>query len=528
MGFSASFRGAGRALCWFVAIWFRGKRYVGILLVPMLTGCTVGPDFIPLGFPQVGSYLNSDPRSGFAEGERVPGQVMVRGADIPERWWALFRSPRLSQLVEAGIAHNADLQAAAAAVRVTQANALAQRSSLFPVVAASFDSSRQQVASRSLSSDAASGADLFSLHTAQVSVSFVPDIFGGKRRQLEAADAQLAREGFRLEGVYLTLTSNIALAAIQEASLRGQVDVTRRMIDLQSELLTILRRQHELGQLGQTEIAAQETAVAQTRLLLPPLERQLAQQIHLLAFLTGRFPSQAPSEMFRLSSFRLPRDLPLSLPADLVRNRPDIRAAEANLHAANAEIGVAIANRLPQITITGNAGSVADSISRLFSPGTAFWMIAGNAAQTVFDAGNLRYRQRAAEAATDQAAAEYRSVVLASFQNIADVLRALQSDARALNAATAAERAASRNINLVRQQVQEGQVSVPLLLVVQQAYLQAQIARVEAEASRLANTVALFQALGGGWWNKVPPPAIEVAASESDRGIKKAAHVTRE
>ena len=294
------------------------------------------------------------------------------------------------------------------------------------------------------------------------------------------------------------------------------------------ELLKILKRQHELGQLGQTEIAAQETAVAQTRLLLPPLERQLAQQRHLLAFLTGRVPSDGPSETFQLSSFRLPRQLPLSLPADLVRHRPDVRVAEANLRSANAEIGVAIANRLPQITLSGNAGSVAESISRLFSPGTTFWMIAGNAAQTIFDGGNLRYRQRAAEAATDQAAAEYRSVVLASFQNVADVLRALQADTRAMSAATEAERAASRNIDLVRQQVQEGQVSVPLLLVVQQAYLQAQLARVEAEASRLANTVALFQALGGGWWNRPPPPAPETASHDNERAIKKAAHVTRE
>jgi NodT family efflux transporter outer membrane factor (OMF) lipoprotein len=494
----------------------------------MLKGCTVGPDFLAPDIPDATSYLSAGRTAGLPDGERVPGQALLRGADIPARWWALFRSESLNRMVENGIAHNADLQAAAAAVRVAQASALAQRSTFFPVVTGSFESSRQQVAGRSLASDAASGADLFSLHTAQLSVSFVPDIFGGKRRQLESADAQAERQGFRLEGVYLTLTSNIALAAIQEASFRGQVGVTRRMIDLQTELLKVLQRQHELGQLAQTEIAAQETALAQTRLLLPPLERQLAQQRHLLAFLTGQVPSQGPAAAFQISSFRLPRELPLSIPADLVRNRPDVRAAEANLRAANAEIGVAIANRLPQIAITGNVGSVADSISRLFSPGTAFWLVAGNAAQTIFDAGNLKYRQHAAEAATEQAAAEYRSVVLASFQNVADVLRALQSDAHALSAAIAAERAASRNIELVRQQVQEGQVSVPLLLVVQQAYLQAQLARVEAETSRLANTVALFQALGGGWWNRPPPPTPESANPDGDLRPRKAAHVTRE
>lgn len=528
MGFSAFYAEGGRAICRYIGSWLGGRRSICLLLVPMLKGCTVGPDFISPGFPDVGSYVSGDRSSGLPQGDRVPGQNVVRGADISARWWGLFRSENLNRLVEDGITHNADLQAAAAAVRVAQANALAQRSTFFPVLTGNFESTRQKIASRSVTTDAASGSDLFSLHTAQLTVSFVPDIFGGKRRQFESADAQAEREGFRLEGVYLTLTSNIALAAIQEASLRGQVGVTKRMIDLQMELLKILKRQHELGQLGQTEIAAQETAVAQTRLLLPPLERQLAQQRHLLAFLTGRVPSDGPSETFQLSSFRLPRQLPLSLPADLVRHRPDVRVAEANLRSANAEIGVAIANRLPQITLSGNAGSVAESISRLFSPGTTFWMIAGNAAQTIFDGGNLRYRQRAAEAATDQAAAEYRSVVLASFQNVADVLRALQADTRAMSAATEAERAASRNIDLVRQQVQEGQVSVPLLLVVQQAYLQAQLARVEAEASRLANTVALFQALGGGWWNRPPPPAPETVSHDNERAIKKAAHVTRE
>ncbi len=528
MGFSAFYAETVSALWGFVAIFLRGKWCLGLLLVSMLKGCTVGPDFQTPGFPDVASYVAGDRAPGGPQGDRVPGQKIVRGADIPARWWALFRSENLNRLVEDGIGHNSDLHAAAAAVRVAQSNALAQRATFFPVVTGSFDSTRQQVAGRSVTTDAASGADLFSLHTAQLSVSFVPDIFGGKRRQFESSDALAEREGFRLEGVYLTLTSNIALAAIREAALRGDVAVTRRMIDLQLELLKILKRQNELGQLGQTEIAAQETAVAQTRLLLPPLERQLAQQRHLLAFLTGRVPSDGPNETFQLSSFRLPTDLPLSLPADLVRNRPDVRAAEANLRSANAEIGVAIANRLPQITLSGNAGSVAESISKLFSPGTFFWMIAGNATQTIFDAGNLKYRQRAAEAATQQAAAEYRSVVLASFQNVADVLRALQADARAINAATAAERAASRNIDLVRQQVQEGQVSVPLLLVVQQAYLQAQLARVEAQASRLTNTVALFQALGGGWWNRPPPPVPEGVSHYSDHGIKKAAHVTRE
>jgi len=246
----------------------------------------------------------------------------------------------------------------------------------------------------------------------------------------------------------------------------------------------------------------QETAEAQARMLLPPLQRQLDQQRHLLAVLTGRFPSEEMVATFELGSFRLPRRLPLSLPADLVCQRPDVRAAEANVHAANAQVGVAIANRLPQITLSGNDGSTALAISKLFAPGTNAWLMAANVVQPVFDGGTLRHKQQAAEEAWMQSVQQYRSVVLTAFQNVADTLRALQADARALSAATAAEQAAQRSFDLVRRQLERGQVSLPILLSAQQAYLQTSLARVQAEAARLADTVALFQALGGGWWNR--------------------------
>ena len=443
---------------------------------------------------------------GFLPGAResVPGATLVRGADISARWWEVFHSRQLNRLIQDGIDNNPDLQAAEAAVRVAQANALALRATLFPVINASFDASRQMTPNATLTSNVPSGADTYSLHTAQVSVAFVPDVFGGTRRAIESAEALAEQQAFQREAVYLTLASNIALAAIQEASLRGQIAATRRLIDIQTQLLDILRRQNDRGQIALPDVVAQETAVAQARLLLSPLERQLAQQRNLLATLTGRFPSEKLPAAFELGSFGLPPRLPLRLPADLVRQRPDIRAAEANLHAQNAQIGAAIANRLPQITLTGNAGSTADAIARLFSPGTLFWAVAGNAAQTVFDAGNKYYKQKAAEEATVQAEAQYRSVVLNAFQNVADVLRALQADARTVSAATAAEQSASRSIELVRSQVERGQVSSPVLLNAQQAYLQTSLARVQAQAARLADTVALFQALGGGWSNRMP------------------------
>ena len=241
------------------------------------------------------------------------------------------------------------------------------------------------------------------------------------------------------------------------------------------------------------------------------LERQLGQQRNLLAYLTGRTPSEDIPATFQLSSFRLPRPLPVSLPADLVRQRPDVRAAEALLRSANAQIGVAIANRLPQIALTGNAGSSAATLANLFSPQTTFWMIAGNAAQVVFDAGAREQKQRAAEATTDQALALYRSAVLTAFRNVADVLRALETDNRALAAAIAAERSANESLTLARSQIERGQATISVVLTAQQAYLQASLARVQAEAARLADTVALFQALGGGWWRR--PETIQTATA---------------
>ena len=480
--------------CWKEAL--RGPRWVvaGMLALASMTGCAVGPDFKPPEPPAVAGYLPGH--------DGQAGRTFVPGGDIPARWWEAFRSRHLNELIQSGIVHNADLQAAEAAVRVAQANALAERGTLFPQVAANWNSSRQKTPIATLQSNAANNAETYSLHTGQVTVAYVLDAWGGTRRQIETLEAQAEALAFQREAVYLTLTSNIALAAIQEASLRGQIAATRRLIALQTRLLENLRRQNNLGQIGMQDVLVQETAEAQARMLLPPLQRQLDQQRHLLAVLTGRFPSEEMVATFELGSFRLPRRLPLSLPADLVCQRPDVRAAEANVHAANAQVGVAIANRLPQITLSGNDGSTALAISKLFAPGTNAWLMAANVVQPVFDGGTLRHKQQAAEEAWMQSVQQYRSVVLTAFQNVADTLRALQADARALSAATAAEQAAQRSFDLVRRQLERGQVSLPILLSAQQAYLQTSLARVQAEAARLADTVALFQALGGGWWNR--------------------------
>ncbi len=475
---------------------FRGLTSVAV--ATLLSGCAVGPDFKTPPAPDVGSYLAvSGPNSTNAD--QVPDRKINRGGEIPAQWWDMLRARKLSRLVEDSIAHNTDLAAAEAAVRVAQANALAQRGALFPNVDAGVDASRQQIAVGP--GVAPTGPSRFSVVTRQVSVSFVPDVWGGIRRQIETADAEVEAQLFQREGTYLTLASNVALAAIEEARLHGQIAAINRILELKTDLLRILRRQNEIGYTTLLDVTTQETAVAQTRLLLPPLELQLAKQRHLFAYLSGRFPNDATLPSFQLADFRLPRTLPLSLPGDLVRQRPDIRTAEATLRGANAGIGVTIANRLPQITLSANGGKTWSNVPEL-SPTGAIWLVGGGVAQKIFDAGTLAAKQRAAEEATNQALAQYRSVVLAAFQNVADVLKALQSDARAIEAATAAKAAAERNVDLIRRQLDQGQVNVTILIEAQRAYLDTSLALVDAQAARLADTVALFQALGGGWWNR--------------------------
>ena len=460
-----------------------------------ISGCTVGPDFAGPPQPEISDYL---------PGKQPAAAKPSARADIPGDWWRVLGSSKLSELTRLGLTNNEDLIAAEAALRVAEANLKAARGAFFPTILASWNSSRQQDPTQTLQSDSARGASVYSLHTAQVSISYVADVFGGVRRQVESNDALVEAQFFQREAVALTVTSSIALAAIQQASFEGQIAATRRLIKAQTELLTILRRQQAAGQIALPDVLVQETALAQSKLLLPPLEKQRDQLSNAIAVLTGRFPAHSDSALFKLSFFKTPRQVPVSVPADLVRQRPDVRMAEANLRSANALIGVAIANRLPQITLTGNGGSTAETISRLFSPGTWLWMIAANAAQTVFDGRTLEAKQRAAEETFVQQTAQYKSVVLQAVQNVADVLLALDADARTVIAAREAEQAAMRSLEIIRSQLDQGQISLPTLLNAQQAYLQTAIASVQAQASRLADTVALYQALGGGWWNRLP------------------------
>lgn len=465
------------------------------LCCTLLAGCAVGPNFKVPAAPDVSGFLPASPKSGDGK------QRFVEGADIPAQWWEVFHSQALTSLVQRAIAQNADVQAAQAALRASRENAASTRGLLYPQVAAALNPTAGQVAA-DVQSPLASNQLTYSLTTAQLTVGYTPDVFGLNRRTIESADALSQQQRFQTEATYLTLTSNVVLAAIQEASTRAQIDATKKIIKIETDLLAVLHRQLAAGQVAQADVLVQEAALAQAEQTLPPLEKQLGITRDQLTALAGQYSSDQVAETFELRALHLPRALPVSLPSDLVAHRPDVRAAQANLASASAQVGVAVANRLPLVTLTAQGGSSPANFANLFSPPTLFYELAGNAAQTVFDGGQLYHKQKQAEADYDQAYQQYRSAVIDAFQNVADALRALQADAKAVKAATAAESAAEKTLKITTQQLNLGAVSSIVLLNAQQTFSQTLLIRVQAEAARFADTAALFQALGGGWWNR--------------------------
>jgi NodT family efflux transporter outer membrane factor (OMF) lipoprotein len=400
-------------------------------------------------------------------------------------------------LVNDALRANPEVASAQAALRQAMENTAAQRGSYFPTVQGSFDASRNRDATGVVQPTLQSGTPLYNLFTPQVTISYVPDVFGANRRAVESLAAQAEASRFQLDATYLTLTANVVTTAIQEASLRAQIAGTGRVIALERESLAVLRRELELGAIAEADVYGQDAALAQLEATLPPLNKQLHQARDQLAVLTGRFPADFTPARFTLEQLSLPMDLPLGVPSQLVERRPDVRAAEAQLHAATAQVGVAIANLLPQLTITGDVGSTASLFANLFKPGTGFWNLGAHASQTLFAGGTLVHRKRAADAALDQAAAQYRTAVLTAFQNVADALHALDSDADALSAASRAEDAAQKSLDVARHQLELGSVSYLALVNSEQTYQQAVVSLAQARSNRLADTAALFQALGG-------------------------------
>jgi NodT family efflux transporter outer membrane factor (OMF) lipoprotein len=528
-------------------------------LVPpmLLAGCTVGPDFTVPTPPDVSLTPGPLPERVVADGQV---QQFMHG-DLSGDWWTLFRCTELTELVEQALRNNHDLGAAQAALRVARANYEAQKGALFPVVGMNETSSRQKVATADLAAPTVSGDPYFTLHTAQLTISYVPDVFGGIRRQVEAASAQAESQRFMLEATYLTLTSNIALAAIQEASLVEQIRESDNAISAESTLARGEDYADSFPSASARDWSALRASIAQTRQTVPLLKKQLAAQRDLVVALTGQFAGNARPGLMSQAMLRLPRDLPIVLPSQLVERRPDVRAAQANLHATAALVGVAIANRIPLFNLTGNIGRTSGQFGDLASPAPQFlfWTVTGSVTQTIFDGFTLAQRQRAAEAGWNQAAEQYQSTVVTAFQNVADALQAIQLDASSVTSANQAAAAAKENLcltvgefvgytgefdpgniegltnvqgetalrqgvaerfrnwwdkvcrsqsrtfrdKLLSEQKQSARKQDPPsgidVVTSEQLYLATRLSLVTARAARYMDVVALFQALGGGW-----------------------------
>lgn len=470
-----------------------GRALLGAGLLVM-AGCAVGPDYTR-PTTDAGARFTADPLPSPA------AQQLDADLDVPADWWTLFHSAALDALIAQALRANPDLAAARASLRQAREAVAVARGSYLPQVEGSASDTRERESGAAFGSPNLP-ASIFSIYSASVSVSYVPDLFGATRRQVEESAAQEDYARFELEATRLTLISNVVTGAIQEASLRGQIAATEQILEAERAQLDVIRRQFELGAADQATVLSQQATLAATDATLPPLQKQLAQTRTQLAIYAGRLPAEDEERRFTLDAIELPPTLPLELPSKLVEQRPDIRAAEAELHSASAAVGVAVANMLPQIKLTGSYGDTSVQIGNLFQPGNAVWSLGASLTQPLLDEVTLLHRKRSAEAAFDQAAAEYRSTVLKSFQDVANALHAIGFDAEAFAAETRAERAAFDSLELSRRQYALGAVSFPTLLDAQKTWQQARLSLVQAAAARYSDSAVLVAALGGGWWNR--------------------------
>ena len=489
---------------------------IALTIAAVLTGCAAGPDYKRPDAPKVTEYTVQPLPAQTASTDNPQGEAQhfVAAKDIPFDWWKLFQSPQLNALIERTLKNSPTIEAAQAALKQAHENVVAQQGFFYPTVSVNYSPSRNKLAGNmggnspglqqngdNIQSTPSAPA-YYTFHTAQLSLGYAPDIFGVNRRMTESAQAQEEWQQMQLQAAYITLVSNVVAAAFQEAGLRAQIAATNRIIAINRENLDIMNLQLAKGYVAEIDVAAQEALLAQSEQALPPLNKQLEQTRDLIRALAGNMPNQDVPETFELADMHLPEELPLSLPSTLVEQRPDVRSAEAQLHSASAQYGVAIANRLPQFMVTADIGGMASSPDWMFRSGGTFFNLTGNITQVIFDGGTLKAKSRAAEQALLQVGAQYRSTVITALQNVADTLHAIRTDAETLKAAARSEHASKKVLDLSGKQYQLGYISYQNLLAAQQSYQLSAVTLAQAQSTRLGDTAALYQALGGGWWNR--------------------------
>lgn len=483
------------------------KRLLLTGLVMMIAGCAVGPDFKSPDSPKLTRYTEKNIPDQMVSTPNVPGgsgQTFEHDADIPDQWWKLYKSPELDKLVELALQKNPTLGAADAALRAAQITATGQVGALFPSIGLNASGARQDVPPSSLG--LASGPNrTYDLFGANASVSYRLDTFGGIRRGIESARAQAEFQQFQVEAAYLSLTTNIVTAAVREAALREQYKATEEILKAQTSLADLIEKQFTIGSVSKIDVNSQNSLVANSQIDLLLYDKNTTVVRNMLAVYTGEFPGSANVPEFSLANLTLPSKIPVSVPSNLVRQRPDIRAAEAMLKSTNALVGVATANLLPQITLTGATGTQALTTGALFGPGAALWTVAGGVFQPLFQGGQLIAQRQASVANYEQAVYKYQATVLNAFQEVANALRAVEISARTLKAASDSERYSYDALRLVERQYELGTGSYFSVLMAQNKYQAAKRNLIQAQSDRFTDTATLFAALGGGWWNREGP-----------------------
>ena len=450
-----------------------------LILASLLAGCAVGPNYRTPPLAANDGY--AVPSMAAAAGDDAETQQFVLGQATPHAWWTALGSPILDDLVRQALAQSPSLRAQQATLRAAKDALRAAQGGLLPTVSVGANRTWERY-----SSIPGAAGSVYSVTTAQVNVGYTLDLFGGQRRAVEGVRAQLDYARYEEIAAANTLSAEVVTTAIQRAALRDQIAATKEMIAADNQKLSLIQDQVVAGSVGRSDLLAVKSHEESLQTTLAWLEQDLDTARHLLAILIGRSPGEAADTDLRLADLTLPRDLPVSLPASLVAQRPDVRARSALLHQASAQIGVADANMLPQLNLSG------DYASNLWSVTAAAW-------QPVFMGGALRAQRKQALDAFESARDDYRATVLTAFQNVADVLTALQHDQVAAQSARAALNDAQGQLDLAKMRYAAGTVSVTNLLAQTQQYQQASIASIQAYTSRYADTVALFQALGGGW-----------------------------
>jgi len=478
-----------------------------LAMLLLISGCAVGPNFVRPKPPEVDRYTRGPMPTAtiLAAGQ---SQQFETGAKIAGEWWRLFNSSKLEAVLKEALVNNPNLQAAQASLRQSQANLRAGYGVFLPQVDASFEANRQKFSlarfGGSLSASqpgGSTGSLIFNLYTLAGTVNYTLDVFGGERRTVEGLKAQVDLQRNMVLATYNTLLGNVVNTIIALAAYEDQIRATEEILIIQREQVSLTETQNRAGTVPYLNVLSLRAQLAATEATLPPLQQRLSQAQHLLATLVGHGPAEWTSPQLGLADLTLPGDLPITLPSDLVRQRPDIVAAEAQLHSASANIGVATAAMFPSFTLNGTYGQSSNALDTLLRRASNYWSLAADVAAPIFHGGTLWFRRKAAIAAYHQSLADYRQTVLSALAQVADLLRALEHDAETLEAQSRGLDAAEGSLRLVQVNYQAGIVNYLQVLVSNAQYYQAKIGYLQALAQRFQDTAALFVALGGSGWN---------------------------